>query len=116
MWKLPAWFATATAATTATTAGTPPATTATAAAEAIAAAARAPTESAIWLRPSLVHIYRSAIQTGPIQRSNRLVRFPFVFHFHKCEAARTARIAVRHNPCAVYHAVAFEQAPYRFFR
>ena len=112
--RLPAWLATAAAARPAPATGSPSA--ATAGAEAIATASAARSESTIRLRPCFVYVDRSSIQAGTVQSSNRLVRFPLVFHFHKREAARTARVPVSHDPRAVHHAVALEQAPYRFFR
>ena len=51
-----------------------------------------------------------------VKSGNRLVRFRFVLHFDKCEAARPAGIAVRHDARAVHLAVPFEQAAHRFFR
>jgi hypothetical protein len=118
--RLPAWLAASAAPTTAT-AWAPATTTAatrtsTAAAESATATTAAAAEPAIGFGPRLIHIQRAAVHRVTIESGNRLIRFPFIFHFDKREPARTAGVAIRHDTCAVNLPIPLKQAAHGFFR
>jgi hypothetical protein len=91
--------ATATAATTTATATAATTAAAAAAAAAEAAAAAAATRSTLL---SLIDRNAAAIQLGPIHLLHRVLCARRIGERHKSEAARTARVAVRHHSC-VFH-------------
>lgn len=77
-----------------------------AAATAIAAVS---TASAVFLRPGLIHIERSAIQLVAVERGNGLYTLAVIAHFHECEASGLPGIAVGYDVHAVNRAVRFKK-------
>ena len=65
------------------------------------------------LRPCLIHIQRTAFKIGAIQACNGLIGLMGVAHFDKCETARAAGVAVRHQIDSINGSILLEKRAYR---
>jgi hypothetical protein len=83
-----------------------------AAATAIAAVSAAP---AVFLRPGLVHIERSAIHLVAVETGNGLYALAVIAHFHECEASGLPRIAIGYDIDTVNRAVRLKKGPKPIF-
>jgi len=91
---------------------TPPATTAPAATiSAIATTAASTAAATFGLGPRLIHVDRASTDGGAIQRCDRLIAVFVAGHLHEAEAARTARVTVRHDAYSIHLSERFENRP-----